>query len=86
MNRDWKPLLKTTETRWSSLTNQTVRFDKSDCPVLSGPTALRGAARLRLGVPLLRPSDVWSVKELEPHQSNGLRLRVVDLIDKKKKN
>jgi hypothetical protein len=33
---------------------------------------------------LLWPSDVWSVKELEPQQSKGLRRWILHLIDEKK--
>jgi hypothetical protein len=34
--------------------------------------------------PLLRPSDVWSMKELEPWQLKGLKRWILNLIDEKK--
>jgi hypothetical protein len=44
MNQSQKLLLKT----WA---NQMVWFDKPDCPVLSGLTAVRDAIELRRGAP-----------------------------------
>jgi hypothetical protein len=35
--------------------------------------------------PLLRPSDVWSVEELEPRQLKELKWRIVNLFDEKEK-
>jgi hypothetical protein len=35
--------------------------------------------------PLLRPSDVWSVEELEPRQLKELKRRIVNLFDEKEK-
>jgi hypothetical protein len=45
----------------------------------------QGGYRASTREPLLRPSDVWSVKELEPWQSNGLKWRILDVIDRKKR-
>jgi hypothetical protein len=45
-NRDRKPLLK-------NCRNQMVWFGKPECPVLSGPTAVRGAVEFRRGAPPL---------------------------------
>jgi hypothetical protein len=36
-------------------------------------------------VPLLWPSDVWLVEELESRQLKELRRQIVDLINKKEK-
>jgi hypothetical protein len=36
-------------------------------------------------VPLLWPSDIWSVVELEPRQLKELRRQIVDLINEKEK-
>jgi hypothetical protein len=44
----------------------------------------QGRHRASTREPLLQPSDVWSVKELEPWQFKGLRRQLRDLIDKKK--
>jgi hypothetical protein len=64
---------------------------KSDGPVwqtgLSGFVETddsRGRHRASMREPLLQPSDVWSVKELEPRQFKGLRRQLRDLIDEKK--
>jgi hypothetical protein len=46
MNKSQKLLLET----W---VNQIVRFGKPDCPILSGPTAVRGTTGLRRGAPPL---------------------------------
>jgi hypothetical protein len=34
---------------------------------------------------LLRPSDVWTEDRKEPWQPKGLKRRILDLIDEKKK-
>jgi hypothetical protein len=62
-NKSWKLLLKT----WA---NQMVRFAKSDCPILLGPTTVSGAAGLRRGAPPpakrhLDSGEVWTTATLE---------------------
>jgi hypothetical protein len=65
--------------------NKTVPFGKLDGPVLSGPTAVRGAAELRWGAP---PSVKWHLdrERHKPHQLWRLWWRLVDLIKKDEKN
>jgi hypothetical protein len=77
-NRDRKPLLKTAKTGYYGLANRRVRFCRD---------------RRQSGVPpgfdevlLLLPSDIWTVKRREPQQPKGLKRRILNLIDEKKKN
>jgi hypothetical protein len=44
----------------------------------------QGRRRHSTREPLLRPSDVWLMKKLEPRQLKGLKRRILDLIDEKK--
>jgi hypothetical protein len=74
-NKSWKLLLKTRQTGWSGLINWTGHF----CRDRRQSGALLGFDKKSL----LRPSDVWSMKELEPRQSKGLRRRLRDLIEEK---
>jgi hypothetical protein len=50
--------------------NRRVQFDKSDCPILSGPTTVRGTTRLWWGAPHLSKwhldsGDAWTMTTLE---------------------
>jgi hypothetical protein len=66
-NRNWKPLLKTTETGyvWTKKMRE--------------PWALPGFDE----VPLLRPSDVWTKKMREPWQPKRFEWWLLDLTEVK---